>query len=351
MTRSKLLAGTILASAVLAFHSNVRANLIFNFIPEPGTPQIVIDGFQSAANRWSAVIADSITINVQIGFSSLGQFVVAQTGSDFREYSYTDTRAALAAHRTSADDYSTFAALPTTDSYQRLINHTSNSPHGPNSATPYLQSMDRVGITTANAKALGLLGPTSSLDAILRFNSDLAFDFNPDDGIASGYYDFIGVATHELGHALGFISGVDDLDQLGGVLPDNAFSSNLIDLFRFSEVSFSLGAGVTDYTADARLKYFSLNGGATALTYFSNGMIFGGGNQASHWKDFLGAGLMDPTVALGELMQLTETDLRAFDVLGYTLVPEPTSGALLLVSGLILWRYRFPQPKRSVSGQ
>jgi hypothetical protein len=333
---------------VLVFTAlSTRANVIFNLIPEPGTPQFAIDGFTSAANRWSTVLANNVTINVQIGFSSLGQFVIGQTSSDFREYTYLDTLAALGTQRTSLDDFSSHAALQPGESYTRLINRTSNNPNGVNSAVPYVDSMNRVGMTTANAKALGLLGPTATADGLIRFNSDFAFDFDPLDGITSGQFDFVGVATHELGHALGFISGVDDIDQLGGVLPGDAFSSNLLDLFRYSTESFALGFGVTDYTADTRAKYFSVDGGSSQIALFANGLVNGDGRQASHWKDFFGIGLMDPTAARGELMVLTDTDLRAFDVLGYTLVPEPGAGAFLLLFGL-LWRRNWPSWRQSL---
>ena len=66
----------------LARHAQpARANLTFNLIPEAGTPQIAIDGFTAAANRWSSIFADNITVNVQIGFSSLGSSIIGQTGA------------------------------------------------------------------------------------------------------------------------------------------------------------------------------------------------------------------------------------------------------------------------------
>lgn len=312
------------------------AKVSFNFIPEPGTPQHAINGFVLAGSLWSDVLANEITVNIQIGFSSLGPGIIAEVGSEFIERSYAEVMAALQAQRTSADDYSSHASLQPGATFNRLINHTSNNPNGPNSAVPYVDSMDRVGIATANAKALGLLGLGTALDATIRFSSDFSFDFNHGPTIAPGQLDFIGAAAHEIGHALGFVSGVDDIDTLGGQFPGENFSSNLIDLFRYSQESLAAGPGYTDYTADSRLKYFSTDGGSSLVGAFSNGLVFGDGRQASHWKDFQGIGIMDPTANFGERLEISYTDLRAFDVIGFTLVPEPGIIALLGLGVLMI---------------
>ncbi len=318
-----------------------RANLTFNLIPDPGMPQFAIDGFTTAANLWSSAIADNVTVNVQIGYAALGPGVIGQAGSAFYETSYSSVGTALGAHATSPDDFSSVAALQSGPSFSRLINHTSNNPDGANSSTPYVDTMDRVGMTTANAKVLGLVSPSGEVDALIRFSSNFAFDFNHGPVIDPGKIDFIGAAAHEIGHALGFVSGVDDIDSFSGTSPGFAFSDNMVDLFRYSEMSLNMGAGITDYTADTRDKFFSVDGGLTSIALFSTGFTFGDGRQASHWKDGLELGLMDPTVAFGERMDFTLNDYRLFDVIGYTLVPEPGTGVILVLGMmLIMARHR-----------
>ena len=67
---------------------------------------------------------------------------------------------------------------------------------------------------------------------------------------------------------------------------------------------------------------------------FSTGSDFGDGQQASHWKDSLSLGIMDPTAAPGEILNVSLRDLRAFDLIGYEItgVPEASSFVLAIVA-------------------
>jgi len=336
---------TALAAAAVSLltGASTRANLGFNLTPDPGTPRAVVEGFTLAASCWSVVLADDITINLKVGFQSLPSGVIGQTTSSYLEEPYASVVTALNARQTSADDHAAVAHLQSGSSYSRLINHTADNPNGANSGTPYVRSLTSLSLTRANAKALGLLGSGPEADATIRFSSSVAYDYDPSDGTTQGQYDFATLAAHEIGHVLGFESVVDRLEQLGGSGSADQLPSTVLDLFRFSSVSLAAGPGYLDCTADTRAKFFSVDGGATRTAGFATGAAYGTGYQAGHWQEFTWVGLMDPTVFPGMQRQISRTDLRAFDVIGYTVVPEPATGALVVV-GLLVFLCRRARP-------
>ncbi|MDQ1469731.1 MAG: hypothetical protein QOJ99_1211 [Bryobacterales bacterium] len=331
----------------------LSAGPVFNFTLGSGIANgdQVYNGFTQAASRWSSIFTDNVTINVTIGFVSLAPTVLGSTSLTMGTVLDSSFKAALGMDAKSADDATAVAHLQPSGSNEFIINHTNECN---NCTSVYLSNGSKYDnlhetVSLAEARALGLYSSTNSVsDGSISFNSDFAFDFDPSNGITAGSYDFVGVATHEIGHLLGFFSTVDDYDICGSTLncitsrPNSAISENedapsVLDLFRYSTGS-AFGT-VMDQSADTRAKYFSIDGGLTMGPLFATGKNFGDGRQASHWKDNLGLGILDPTAAQGELLGISQNDIRALDVIGWDVVPEPGSVGLL-AAGLAMLAFR-----------
>ncbi|MFK7770334.1 MAG: NF038122 family metalloprotease [Mariniblastus sp.] len=306
-----------------------------------------------ATDQWANEYNDDITINLHFSFANLGGGTLSQALSAQEKATYSDFWTALGNDRTTNDDISMHSSLPTGTSFSVYINRT-NEATGQWGETPYLDNdgganNTNVQMTTANAKALGLRAANDSLtDASIVFNTSYVWDFDRSDGIASDAFDFIGIAMHEIGHAMGFESGVDILDgALGNFNSDDDYEVvSPLDFLRFSGDSESAGADL-DFTADSRSKYFSIDGGLTVAaggTHWSTGVAYGDGEQASHWRD--GYGIMEPTSMAGEMHDISSLDIQAFDVIGYdrgfTGVPEPSTmiGLVFLGTSCLLRRRR-----------
>jgi hypothetical protein len=306
-------------STLLAVSTPAARALDFTFSPAAGTPQEVIDAFTLAGQRWSAIFEDPVRIRIDIEYTSLGTTSLAETVNYYHDLSWSTVRSRLVTDASSADDALAVQSLPSSGGIPILINRTSNSPTGSGSLTPYLDNDGDANNTTIRTptsiqRALGLSGVGAGDDAIITFSSDFQWDFDPTDGIASNRYDFVGIATHEIGHALGVLSGVDTVDAATTPLRDDQYSAvTPMDLFRVSVQSKSLGA--IDFTADSRDKFFSI--GDLTDVPLATGANHGDGDQASHWKDDSNSGIFDPSFAKGELLTISADDRRLLDVIGY----------------------------------
>lgn len=300
-------------------------------------------GFRQAANVYETIFTDPITINLDIGFENLGSGILGATTSNSINTSFSQIKSALVNDMQSIDDNIATQYLPA-NSVNFISNDSSGQVIFDNNNTTNNQSLS---VNTANLKALGLLN-SNSTDATIKFSNQYSYDFDSSDGISSGLFDFVGIAMHEIGHALGFVSGVDTIDYYTGSGPGAGFVSSFdsfsllttLDLFRYSNDSLNYGEGVRDFSARNIESFFSIDGGQTPLAPFAAGRYNGDARQASHWKDNLNLGLFDPTTTAGELGLLSVHDLLALDVIGYDLqlptIPVPNISTLwLLLSGLL----------------
>jgi hypothetical protein len=412
----KSLRAVLLASALGAAATSAdAATIVLHNIGGVTPGSDAYNGFRRAANFWGSQFSNDATINLDVGFNHLGPDILGSTRSTFAVKSIQSVEGHLiAGASTSAIDQAAAANLPAlsptsfgvggvdviTPGYTHPETGAGNgnpfgtgNPYGIDNSTNVYDTDGTfnnvaIGVTTANAKALGYAVDPHTVDGSITFSSDFAFDFNPTDGITPGTIDFLSVATHEIGHALGFVSGVDDYDTLGG--PNSPYATydcggfqcqdypaeddwfgETLDLFRYSNDPHNVapGNGPTLTWAPGVESYFSVDGGATNLGGFSTGTFNGDTWQASHWKAPTSApfcsgllGIMNPYACNGTGGIVTNRDRQAFDAIGWNLndqgdrqfttadiyrnigVPEPAAWTLLIggfgLSGAMLRRRR-----------
>ncbi len=193
---------------------------------------------QFAADQLDALIANNITISIDVSWDTTGQILGEAGPENMQNYSYNQVVDALQTHAFSTAAQTAVQNMPSSD------------PTGGNG----------VYLSVAQAEALGLMSSSALPDGTATFGTGgTVLNFSTTNLAVAGEEDFVGVAEHELSHAMGR-SGWGDGNTSG--------LYSLMDLFRFSSV------GVLENNADAAAvtsppAYFSVDDGQTDLADFS----------------------------------------------------------------------------------
>lgn len=317
----------LLASVAVLTNSSVAKAVNFHFTYAPGTTLEQRVGFEMAGQIWSSYLTDDFTANIYVeSTDQLPENVIGgalpgiESGEQYQIY-----REYLEGDNTSTADETVINNLVTRTETYNVFPAMYNG--------KYIEDMNRLNITLANAKAIDLLSDSSDLDGYILMNNlqDAPVDWNYDflgNYVPNDELDYLSVALHEVGHVMGFVSGVDNPGWLN-IVTDHEANNELIkrdrvkffnplDLFRYSDESAMVNA--VDISIGGN-PFFSLDNGDSILGNFATGQATtagGDGYQASHWQrqdDALG--IMDPVLSVGQQRQITNLDLTAFDVIGY----------------------------------
>lgn len=276
------------------------------------------DAFLRAAATWESLIASEITLVIDVDFgptrfgTPYPRGVLGSTGSQVvgADNLYADLRSAFVEDGTGDREKALYALLPSGARVPTDIGDTAF-----------------IFAPTATFRAIGFLepvaNPSSEMNQLgpppsIGFNSAFNYDFDPSNGISPGMIDFDGVAVHEIGHALGFVS------QTGAreLRPTSTLALTIWDLFRLRPTAAieQFGSAQRILSSGGDQAFFNMTDKVQLSTGRPDGSG-GDGAQASHWKDdsIIGRkiGIMDPNLSPGERDQITMDDIIAIDLFGY----------------------------------
>ncbi|MBE9031280.1 NF038122 family metalloprotease [filamentous cyanobacterium LEGE 11480] len=312
----------------------------FNFTYDRGTTFNQMIGMEIAGQLWSQQLQDNTTINIHVSTSSsLPQGVIGGALPGIRSSTaYSQVRNALFNDRRSNDDYTATNNLASGASQTVNFDWMTNDYTWLGNQSSIQKQASELDITNANAKALGLSTNGAAIDGLILMSQTAPWSYDFSGGsIASNKLDYVSTALHEIGHILGFVSGIDgatgwrDVRQAFNAnrmweydaeITQRANEGTILDLFRFNDSKWSNSPDFS-YGYQGGWKTFSINDGNSTLAYFANGDDIangGDGYQGSHWEEsdyYQSHSIMAPVARFGRRQGITNLDRRAFDVIGW----------------------------------
>lgn len=266
----------------------------------------IIAGINNAITEVQSKVSTSTAtpLSVSIDFTTMSDGL-GQSDTNYDTLSYSAFRAAVASRATSANDMTALAHLPNTASFNGISNVIATRPLW---------------------RALGFSNEISpGADSTISLNTGL-MNFsrtgpqNPDN------YDLQTVVMHEISEVLGVGGGGSNLGS-----SDQATTMGSLDVFRYS------APGVSSYTTSSSANaYFSIDGGTTNIRGFNQD---GQGDYAD-WLSTATPYVQDAFGTPGTYSDLAAPELTAYDVVGYTVVPEPMACSLIGLGAIGVLRRR-----------
>ena len=330
----------------------MESGLQFDFSYAAGTSLEQMLAFETAGLMWSDYIKDDMTVNIHVEMTNAlpDNVIGGALPGMVADVNYTDFRNAYQNDMETWRDNMYFDSLS-------LVQEGSGG-KGPNGTWEkfearidfggdhFVEDSSNLNMTRANAKALGLIARhDGALDGLIKMNklsnSSLKWDYHK-NWTPENRLDFLSTAVHEIGHVLGFVSGVDKYegvkfdaydmdaffnhfgtyDNFKKYTNDVLDYANPLDLFRYSQDSLNINNGRN--TMDMSIGTQAHFGPAKLWDPYATGKntsIDGDGFQASHWKhtgsDSNIQGIMDPLMKPGVIRRISNRDLRAMDAIGY----------------------------------
>ncbi len=257
----------------------MQINLVYDSSVD-GAPAGFTSAMQYAAEELGALLPAQISVNIEVGWGEIGNDqavsgnVLGLGGPLDGTYnvSYQQLKGLMWSTGVTPTDRQALASLVTGD------------PTGGGSFELF----------PAEEKVLGLLPSESGgLDGQVGFSSGFTYSFDPNNRAVSGDYDFIGIAEHELAHALGRITGLGELS--------GHYSS--LDLFRYA-------APFQNEVMPGQQAYFSVDSGQTNLNFYEP-------TDAADWASGTPPDSFDAFQDQSVLSQVSQTDLTEMDALGF----------------------------------
>ncbi len=330
--------------ALLCMTSTVGSGVEMTFSQVGTAPAGAAQGLASARAQWQSVLTDDVQLRFQYAFEDLpghaGEARIEYSSMQIADF-YGNMTLNMIIENGGPRQFLIPAAYPNFPA-TILTNYTSDNPNGIGSPQFYLDTDGGANnqtllVTKANLRAMGRNSSyPSTADAILVFDSKANWDFDRSDGLSPGALDFVGAAMHEIGHSLGFVSGLSALDTDATRAEDGEGGYKNDDSYRMTPFDVVTGGNSPNYIdwtiGQDRLWTDPFTGDRLFL---ETGPL--GETKYSHWNTETAEefDLLMGNRGAGSILNIGRADLLILHSLGWhttLFVPEP-SGLMLLLCG------------------